>query len=56
MFAYCLNDPVNKADYIGNKPGDLFDTMDEAALDFAMCYVLTINRGGEVRDEKDNLG
>ena len=25
-------------DYGGNKPGDLFDTMDEAALDFAMCY------------------
>ena len=38
MFAYCLNNPVNKVDYGGNKPGDLFDTMDEAALDFAMCY------------------
>ncbi len=38
MFAYCLNNPVNKVDYTGNKPGDLFDTMDEAALDFAMCY------------------
>lgn len=35
MFAYCENNPVNKADYGGNKPGDLFDTMDEAAIDFA---------------------
>ena len=35
MFAYCLNNPVNKVDYDGNKPGDLFDTMDEAARDFA---------------------
>ena len=35
MFAYCLNNPVNKVDYGGNKPGDLFDTMDEAAIDAA---------------------
>ena len=35
MFAYCLNNPVNKVDYGGNKPGDLFDTMDEAAKDAA---------------------
>lgn len=35
MFAYCLNNPINKVDYWGNKPGDLFDTMDEAAEDFA---------------------
>ena len=34
-FAYCLNNSVNKVDYGGNKPGDLFDTMDEAARDFA---------------------
>ena len=34
-FAYCLSNPINKADYSGNKPGDLFDTMDEAARDFA---------------------
>ena len=38
MFAYCGNNPVNRVDYSGNKPGDLFDTIDEAALDFAMCY------------------
>ncbi|MBQ7387397.1 MAG: DUF4329 domain-containing protein [Clostridia bacterium] len=30
-----MNNPVNKVDYNGNKPGDLFDTMDEAARDFA---------------------
>ena len=35
LFTYCLNNPVNKVDYSGNKPGDLFDTMDEAARDFA---------------------
>jgi len=38
MFAYCLNNTVNKVDYNGNKPGDLFDTVEDAALDFAMCY------------------
>ena len=35
QFSYCLNNPVNMVDYGGNKPGDLFDTMDEAARDFA---------------------
>ena len=35
QFAYCLNNPIKMADYAGNKPGDLFDTMDEAARDFA---------------------
>ena len=35
MFTYCLNNPTNKVDFDGNKPGDLFDTMDEAAIDFA---------------------
>ena len=35
IFAYCLNSPINKIDYTGNKPGDLFDTMDEAAIDAA---------------------
>ena len=34
-FSYCLNNPVNMADCGGNKPGDLFDTMDEAAIDAA---------------------
>ena len=38
MFLYCGNNPVNKLDYSGNKPGDLFDTIDEPALDFALCY------------------
>ena len=35
LFSYCLNNPVNMADSGGNRPGDLFDTMDEAARDFA---------------------
>jgi len=38
MFAYCSNNPVNEVDYLGNKPGDLFDTPDEAAIDFARYY------------------
>ena len=35
LFSYCLNNPVNMVDYGGNKPGDLFNTMDEAARDAA---------------------
>ena len=35
QYSYCLNNPVNMVDFTGNKPGDLFDTMDEAAKDFA---------------------
>ena len=35
LYVYCLNNSVNKADYNGNKPGDLFNTLDEAARDFA---------------------
>jgi RHS repeat-associated protein len=38
MFAYCKNNPINKADYTGNKPFDLFNTADEAAEDFARTY------------------
>lgn len=34
VFTYCLNNPSNKVDYSGEKPGDLFDTKDEAAKDF----------------------
>lgn len=36
LYAYCLNNPSNKIDNDGRKPGDLFDTMDEAARDFAI--------------------
>ena len=35
VFAYCLNNFISKIDNSGNKPGDLFNTMDEAAKDFA---------------------
>ena len=35
MFAYCLNNPSNKVDFGGNKPGDIFNTVDEAAIDAA---------------------
>ena len=38
MFAYCMNSPINKIDFSGTKAYDLFDSPDEAALDFAICY------------------
>ena len=36
VFAYCLNNPVNMVDHLGNKPGDLFRSMDAAAKDAAI--------------------
>ena len=38
MFAYCLNNPVNMFDDLGEKPGELFKTIDKAAIDFAKYY------------------
>lgn len=38
MLAYCLNNPVNTVDYDGCKAVDLFNSVEEAAWDFAMCY------------------
>ncbi len=35
MFAYCLNNPMMYVDPRGTDPGDLFDTKDQAAIDFA---------------------
>ena len=35
QFAYCFNNCVNMVDYDGDKPGQLFNTMDEAAIDAA---------------------
>ncbi len=35
LLAYCRNNPVNNVDSWGNKPKDLFDSIDEAAHDFA---------------------
>ena len=34
QFKYCVNNPVNKIDFDGRKPYDLFDTTDAAAVDF----------------------
>ena len=36
QFSYCLNSPSNLVDKNGNKPGDWFDSMDEAARDAAI--------------------
>lgn len=38
LFEYCYNNPVGFADYTGNAPGDLFDTMDDAAINWAHFY------------------
>ncbi|HBZ42380.1 MAG TPA: hypothetical protein DEO50_10995, partial [Erysipelotrichaceae bacterium] len=38
IFEYCINNPINKVDELGNKPGDLFKTKDDAAYDFGMYY------------------
>ena len=35
LLAYCRSNPVNNVDSWGNKPKDLFDSIDEAAHDFA---------------------
>ena len=44
MYAYCENDPVNYYDPDGCAPGDLFNTVDAAARDFAMIYnAMSIN-------------
>ena len=48
MFAYCLNTPINKSDSTGAKPYDLFDSTDEAALDFAECY-----NSASIRDKQE---
>ena len=48
LFSYCLNNPVNMVDYGGNKPGDLFNTMDEAARDAAIYLgALSFENGWE---------
>lgn len=48
MFTYCLNTPINMADYSGQKPGDLFDTADAAAIDAARYVAeLTFPTGWE---------
>ena len=39
MFSYCLNNPINMVDRSGNKPGDLFATVDAAARDAAVYMV-----------------
>jgi len=38
IFSYCFNNPINMKDYTGNKPGDIFSSIEEAARDFALCY------------------
>jgi RHS repeat-associated protein len=38
VFAYCLNNPVNAKDFTGRKPGDLFETIEDAVYDFATIY------------------
>lgn len=37
-YAYCLNNPVRMIDKDGRKPGDYFNSADDAALDFGLIY------------------
>ncbi|MDD4049033.1 MAG: DUF4329 domain-containing protein, partial [Clostridia bacterium] len=37
-YAYCGNNPVNAVDPSGRKAGDIFDSEDEAAIDFGNTY------------------
>jgi RHS repeat-associated protein len=37
-YSYCENNPISSADASGLKPGDPFETADEAAADFAKNY------------------
>ena len=36
LYVYCVNNPIVGSDYSGEKPGDLFNTIDEAAKDFSI--------------------
>jgi len=38
LYIYCYNSPNVLTDYSGNRPGDLFLSVDEAARDFALIY------------------
>lgn len=38
QFSYCTNNPINQVDHTGHKPGDLFDTEDEAAINASYYY------------------
>ena len=38
MFAYCLNNPIDRYDFLGKVSGDWFETPEEAAKDFGNCY------------------
>ena len=38
MFAYCANSPIAKADPYGTAPYELFNSADDAAIDFGMYY------------------
>lgn len=63
LFEYCYDNPVNFYDYNGKAPGDLFNTMDEAAADFGLyinprsilnnrefgTYLYELNTAGDVK-------
>ena len=35
LYAYCMGNPISYRDFTGKKAGDLFESMDEVAIDFA---------------------
>ena len=63
-YAYCGGDPVNKFDPDGRDPGDFFNTINEAAIDFGNYYngtsiIWNVEFGSTIYmivDEKNNVG
>ncbi|MBU5451529.1 RHS repeat-associated core domain-containing protein, partial [Acetivibrio sp. MSJd-27] len=59
-FVYCGNNPINLVDPSGFKAGDLFVTIDDAAIDFGLTYnpisIAGINKNGEFIEEGFELG
>ena len=59
FYRYCLNNPVNWIDPWGLKPGDIFKTMDKAAIDAidhirSLTQINNLEYGGYIYKISDN--